>query len=72
MENDKSYLFATYLSCNSKTKPQIKKKFRSETPSKMTQIIFKNHKNHKKNHSIKKNSTGHGAASYEYIFFQFF
>ena len=26
MENDKSYLFATYLSCNSKTKAQIKKK----------------------------------------------
>ena len=46
MENDKSYLFATYLSCNSKTKAQIKKKFKSETPSKMTQIIKRNYKKH--------------------------
>ena len=39
----------------------------------MTQIIIKNHKNRKNFfHSIKKNLTGPGAASYEYFFFQFF
>ena len=46
MENDKSYLFATYLSCNSKTKLKSKKKFKSETPSKMTQIFKRNYKKH--------------------------
>ena len=49
------------------------KKVQERNPPKMTQIIIKNHKN--RNfffHSIKKNSTGPGAASYEYIFYSFF
>ena len=49
------------------------KKVQERNPPKMTQIIIKNHKN--RNfffHSIKKNSTGPGAASHEYFFFQFF
>ena len=49
------------------------KKVQERNPPKKTQIIIKNHKNHNFIfHSIKKNSTGPGAASYEYISLQFF
>ena len=61
----KSNFFATDLSNNSKSKAQIKKSSGVKPPLKWPKLSKKIIK------STKKNSTGSGAASYEYVFYDF-